>query len=85
MSNFEHMKRKCAQVKVIEIDLTLCHWFENQNIKIKHALETCTNMHVEQLAKLDTIALRMDFSKWVHTRAKNVSFGPWMAAPLWMS
>ena len=33
----------------------------------------------------DTMASRTNLSKWVHARAKNVSSGPWMAAPPWMS
>ena len=67
------------------MDLALCHWFENQKIINIHALQTCTDMHVEKLAEFDTMALRTNLSKWVHTRAKNGSFGPWMAAPPWMS
>ena len=60
-------------------------WFENQKIMIIYALDKYTDMHVEKLAEIDTMASRTNLSKWVHGRAKNGSFGPWMVGPPWMS
>ena len=51
MSNFEHMKKKGAQLKVIKIDLALRHWFGKQKEKYTHALETCTDMHDQGMSK----------------------------------